>query len=369
MVNSKKRILLNAPDPENNATISAGGGGYMRMTKVLLSTFTSEKYELQLCPHSSRTSSRYYYLLFPFRLLRDTILFIMGAKHADGVHIFLQYRTAIYREYIIVLLAKVMKKPVFIEIRAGVFISWYEKSNIVIKKMVDSIINNAKVIGGQGKVYVDYILKNYNKPAVYLPNYVPHKIIPRNIPTKCNGEILKLLFVGYCNQKKGVHDLITASFLAAQAGIRIKVTLIGKEEEKTSLWLNNVKLHDYLQIERWGYKPHDIVLSAYNENDVFIFPTHYAGEGHPNVINEAMMMGMVIISTKHGFIESILDEDTCYFINKNDPIDMKNKIIHVYYNREDAQKKAYRAHQRLKYHYTDQNITPILESVYSSLIE
>jgi glycosyltransferase involved in cell wall biosynthesis len=48
------------------------------------------------------------------------------------------------------------------------------------------------------------------------------------------------------------------------------------------------------KIERWGYKPHDIVLSAYNENDVFIFPTHYAGEGHPNVINEAMMMGMVI---------------------------------------------------------------------------
>jgi hypothetical protein len=213
MINNKKRILLNAPDPEINTTISAGGGGYLRMTKVLLSTFSSNKYELQLCSHSSRTSSRYFYLLFPFRLLKDTALFIKDAKNSDGVHIFLQYRTAIYREYIIVLLAKFLKKPVFIEIRAGRFIAWYEESNIMIKKMVDSIINNARVIGGQGKIYVDYILKNYHKPAVYLPNYVPHKIIPHNIPTKCNDEILKLLFVGYCNQKKGVHDLITGSQL------------------------------------------------------------------------------------------------------------------------------------------------------------
>ncbi len=339
------------------------------MVKILLKSFISDDFELILCSHTTRTPTRLYPLLFPIRFIKDIgKLFIYGL-HADGVHIYLQYRSAIVREYFIIRLARLIKLPVFVEIRAGYFISWYFNTNIIYKKMADDIINNSKIIGSQGQEYITFLKEKFDKDVVYVPNFVISKLIPRYIEKKrCYHTHLKILFVGYCSKAKGIIELIKGCQRVAESGRVIELTLIGKEDTEITRWINSYNPHRNFKITRKGYQSHDKVLEAFALHDIFVLPTRYSGEGHPNVLNEAMMMKMIIVTTKHGFICDLLDDHSCYFINKNDHESIAKSIIHISENYGEAVKKSENAYKRLIENFTDKQIIPRIENVYRQLV-
>ena len=71
------------------------------------------------------------------------------------------------------------------------------------------------------------------------------------------------------------------------------------------------------------------------EADVFLFPTYHKGEGHPNVINEAMANELPIVVTKQGSIEEILDEETAYFIDPRSPTQIADALCHIESHRDE----------------------------------
>ena len=119
---SRKTILLNGPEIDAKNAFSGGGqGGMVRNMQQYLEGFRSEEFEQKPCFHSVRKvgASRF---SFVRRLFSDTANVVRHRRNADGLHIVSQYRTAIYREFAIVLACTLMRLPVLYEVKAGVFV-------------------------------------------------------------------------------------------------------------------------------------------------------------------------------------------------------------------------------------------------------
>jgi glycosyltransferase involved in cell wall biosynthesis len=116
-------------------------------------------------------------------------------------------------------------------------------------------------------------------------------------------------------------------------------------------------------VARLGRLPHSDVLNQMSLNDVYFYPTNHSGEGHNNSINEAMMSFMVIVTTKKGFLESVLG-DSAYFLDKVDDANIYNIVQHILNNKEEAAGKAAKAKKRLTENYTSVKQIPMLNSYY-----
>ncbi|MGH9464565.1 MAG: glycosyltransferase, partial [Thermoanaerobaculia bacterium] len=104
------------------------------------------------------------------------------------------------------------------------------------------------------------------------------------------------------------------------------------------------------------------------EHDIFCIPTRHAGEGHSSATNEAMMMGLVIVCTRHGFLESMLSEEGCYFVEKDNAESVALALEQIHLDREGAIVKAQRARRILVERYTDRQVIPEIERAYRQLL-
>ncbi len=364
-----KRVLLNTPDatPDRRASYGAGHGGYVRMSSVLLSTFTSNEFEIIPCYHSVRRSGRFGFLRLPFRLIGDVWPVMRMAGQASAIHLTLQYRTAIFRELAISVVARFLRLPMLVDVRAGAFVEWYESTSSCGRTMARHVLGMAKEIAVEGYEYIQFIDRTFNRSSTYFPNFVPSSEIPESVAEKCTSTDLRVLFVGFAYDGKGVFELVEGCEQVAEQGTSIHLTLAGSESADFEAWLSK-RPSGSLTIDRLGPQDHDQVIELFKTHDVFCLPTRHLGEGHSNTINEAMMMGMVIVTTRHGFIASVLDESACYFVDKNSPDSITAALVMVDGDREGARKKAASARALLRDRYSSDTVIPVLEQIYRRLV-
>ena len=100
-------------------------------------------------------------------------------------------------------------------------------------------------------------------------------------------------------------------------------------------------------------------------NDIYCYPSAHRGEGHSNSINEAMMHGMVIITTRNGFQSEVLGEDAAYFLQTATADEIAKMIISIAGDRDAAREKAYRARARLVAEFTSRQASERLRRAYA----
>jgi len=128
-----------------------------------------------------------------------------------------------------------------------------------------------------------------------------------------------------------------------------------------------MKFEDTLQIKRLGKQPHSEVIEQFTKNDIYCYPTSYEGEGHNNTINEAMMMEMVIVTTRHGFLDSILNEERAYFMNQIQVKEIAAIFQKIDEDKSLAKHKARNAKQHLKENFISSIAFGKLEKHYQNL--
>ncbi len=127
------------------------------------------------------------------------------------------------------------------------------------------------------------------------------------------------------------------------------------------------QVSENLQIQRHGLQSHDYVLDQFRRHDVFCLPTHHSGEGHNNSVNEAMMLGLSILVTRHGFLGSVLDAQTAVFLDGDVPTSIASALGHFAQDRTAAAKLGLNAYRKLVAEYTSDALFPRLEGYYREM--
>ncbi len=366
-----KTILLLGPVLSKLKNAYGGGtGGYTRNMSVYLNHFRSDEFTIVPCFHTVRGQYDFGPFTAPARLAKDISAFVSGLVKArpDGVHILAQYRGAIPREFAVVLISRMVGKPVLYEIKAGAFMQWYSSTNPLSRRLTDFCLKSSKVVLAEGSVYLDFVKETFGKEAHYFPNFIPTEEIPDEVSDKLRDEELKVLFVGYCYKDKGVYEVVSGCEEAARQGTRISLTIIGKEHDDFTRWMDSKAEQPNLKIQRLGLQPHKEVLRHFKLNDIFCYPTSHKGEGHNNSINEALMMGLVIITTKKGFLGDILSDESAYFLKEVSTGEVGEALRAIDGQREVATKRSSNGRRLFQERFTSEVAFKKLSRCYDELV-
>lgn len=135
----------------------------------------------------------------------------------------------------------------------------------------------------------------------------------------------RLLFVGRIEERKGVFELLKAMSYLEHWGVPFELTLIGHcydparvEAELTPAVAKHVRfvgvVSDFAELTR-----------HYLESNMLVVPSH--DEGFPRVLYEAMALGVPILTTFVGSVETLMvDRTNCLRIDVRNPRDIAEKV-------------------------------------------
>jgi glycosyltransferase involved in cell wall biosynthesis len=167
-------------------------------------------------------------------------------------------------------------------------------------------------------------------------------------------------------RSKGIMDFVHAARKMIAAGYNAEFIIAGEwwgqepelEDEVKKLIHENDLMDDikFLGLVN-GIEKKKLLMRT----DIFVLPTYYKFEGHPNAIIEAMAAGCIIISTDHAAIpETIINGETGFIVPKQDPLRLAETIIHLIEDSKLLREMRTKSYERYKRYYTAERNTKLL---------
>lgn len=132
-----------------------------------------------------------------------------------------------------------------------------------------------------------------------------------------------LLAVGQLREKKGFTYLIGAADVLRRSGYEFKVEIVGEGPLRHHLQaeIDDHGLTDVITLR--GALPHDQVVEHFRKASIFVLPCVTGADGDrdgiPNVILEAMAMGLAVVSSDHsGIPEAVTPSETGILVQPRD---------------------------------------------------
>jgi glycosyltransferase involved in cell wall biosynthesis len=139
---------------------------------------------------------------------------------------------------------------------------------------------------------------------------IPYGVTLKDYPffERTNSKVLKVLFVGSLNQRKGIYYLLEAVSKLQKANYEVELTIVGRGIfDKEMLDLFTIKHLNLKQNVTFSE-----LINSYKESDVFVLPS--ICEGFAQVILEAMATGLTVISTKHTSAPDLINDEVDGFV-------------------------------------------------------
>jgi glycosyltransferase involved in cell wall biosynthesis len=121
-----------------------------------------------------------------------------------------------------------------------------------------------------------------------------------------------LLAVGQLKEKKGFGYLLEACRILIDQGVEFTCVIVGEGPLRSALETKIAELSLQHRVRLLGSLPHQAVIEKYKEATTFVLPCVTAANGDrdgiPNVILEAMAMGLPVVSTRHSGIGEAVED-------------------------------------------------------------
>ncbi len=277
------------------------------------------------------------------------------------VHIHAASDASFERKMMIFNLARLFRKKTILHMHAGEFDRYYKESSR--KEQIRKTIMDCDKLIALSKSWREYFIA-FGKKAedvILLNNIVdfPEK-------SKTYQRDLRLLYLGWLGDKKGVFDLIDV-IIANKEELkgRMKLKLGGFDNyDRIRSLIEDNALEELITLEGWvsGEKKTSILEWA----NVFILPSYY--EGLPISILEAMSYGMPVISTPVGGIPDVVKDGVNGILVEPGNKEMILKAIRHYINQPDCIEKEGRESLVLVKPYTPESVLSHLRTIYTELL-
>lgn len=240
------------------------------------------------------------------------------------------------------ILKKFFKIPYIITVHGS---DIFGLKNSFLTKAKKNILINADYITAVSNAIKDEIIRiiNTNKNISVVPMGVDLSLFN---PDKYDETIKKnhqikgplLLFVGRLEDIKGIKYLIKSMLKIIKKSPNAKLLIIGEGPIKKNLeeLINNLKLNKSVLLI--GALSHEELPKYYSTSDFFISPSIKTKSGHVEgfglTLVEASLSGSLIIGTKTGGIQDIIeDKKTGFLVEENNSESIADKVIQLLKNK------------------------------------
>jgi colanic acid/amylovoran biosynthesis glycosyltransferase len=189
---------------------------------------------------------------------------------------------------------------------------------------------------------------------------------------KTPGDVTRLAGIGRLVAKKGWSDAIQALANARALGRNICLTIAGDGPLRQQLeqLVNSLDLQDSVKLLGWCNQ--DEIIRLLEESHILVAPsitTHDGDqEGIPNVLKEAMAMGLPVISTWHSGIPELVNHGkTGYLVPERDVASLTQCLIELSDHPESWAKISKDARNIIEAEYEMEKINNTLVDIYQNL--
>lgn len=178
-------------------------------------------------------------------------------------------------------------------------------------------------------------LTTRNNEFRYLQGKTRQAVVPNGAKDYCvegnhnpvrNGKTI--LFVSILREEKGLTDLIKACAMLRKKGIDFKVDVLGdfySEKYRTEIMHMVESGGMKEQICFHGVKVDEAKFAFFTQSDIFCYPSYH--DVLPNVVMEAMMFGLPVVSTDYaGIPDFVLDNQTGFLVPVKNPEKIAEKL-------------------------------------------
>jgi len=243
---------------------------------------------------------------------------------------------------IIIFLAKIFNKKVFVREEFHKYSKYRNNLNILINKfffkIIDPFIDIYLAIGSKNRQY--YIENSIDKKKiVQMPYVVDNKIFYQKRTNKI-GEKIKLLYAGKLIKRKGINILLKSILLLNQkkrVKNKFELTIVGDGYMKNEL-SKFISLNRLDNVKIIAFKNEKDLAKIYKKTDIFIMPSYYEPWGL--TVNEALAsQNAVICSNKVGSsFDLVKNEFNGYKFKEKNYKDLASKMYILISNRKKLQK-------------------------------
>lgn len=184
---------------------------------------------------------------------------------------------------------------------------------------------------------------------------------------------VRIISVGRLTAKKGFDDALRAIFILSRSFEDFRYTIVGKGPQYAML---KSKINEYnlsAKVDMLGALPPDKTLATIAGSDILIAPSKTADsgdrEGIPNVVKEAMFLGLQVIATRHsGIPELVIHRRNGFLVFENSPEEIAETLHEIIQNRHEWQARSESARESIYSEYTPEKTTQELVEAYKSIL-
>lgn len=127
----------------------------------------------------------------------------------------------------------------------------------------------------------------------------------------------QLISVGRLHWRKGYADLLLACRLLKEKGLSFNLKIIGSgpEEQKLRFMIRDLALQEYITMVNG--KDHTFIRKELESAQGYVLSSLY--EGFPNVLAEAMLARVPIVTTALPGVREVIDEDMAFLADTGSP--------------------------------------------------
>jgi colanic acid/amylovoran biosynthesis glycosyltransferase len=185
------------------------------------------------------------------------------------------------------------------------------------------------------------------------------------------SRVNEIRLVSICRlvEKKGIIDALSAMSILKARGLNFQYSIVGDGELRNPL-LDYVEAHGLDdRVHFLGSLPSSEALGLLESSHILLAPSKMAAngdrEGIPNVLKEAMLIGIQVVATNHSGISELIEQDeNGYLCEENDPEGLAGVVQFIADHPERWRAFADRASHTILSEYSPEKSTDDLMRVY-----